>query len=545
MQYLHLPNEIFLALGEILPLADLNSLLQTNRRLFSLLNADLYRYGASSALLWAAEYGDEDIARKALRAGASLRSLGTDDKTALIIACERGHVKVVELLLAQNSVDLNGVVNDWSAPDPKIAVSRLSWRTMSPLLFAAHNNHADVLKLLLDQPGVNPHFTDSGGWSVLHYATKNECEVILKLLLENDRIAATGVDGSSLVLFAFQMNRYSAMLSFLSTDRLEIDLHRHEADDILLHSLRMGYSGIVKKLLVLPNFSAESEPLYQWTTQLAFAVVNGDKEAVSSLLTNSAVDPNSQEDFFGFSPLLLAVCMEKEAIVRLLLAVDNVNPNIPDRDGRSPLWVAAAFGNAELARLLLGKDMIDVNQRDQHNWTPLTIASELGHVAVVKLLIERDDLEVDVACTSGWTPLGAAVGNQHYEIARLLLETNRVELNGEITGPPLWTAVRNNDLPMVELLLATEGVNPNGVSNVLRIHPLSEAISQGNVDIVERLLRREDVNVNYFDIGGYTPLESVMLQLSGDVKQRIVELLSTKGAVRGQELLLVHEQRGD
>ncbi|KAL2366697.1 hypothetical protein RJZ56_000282 [Blastomyces dermatitidis] len=130
------------------------------RRLYSLLDAKLYRLGANSSLLWAAEHGNEITARKALNARASLRALGTDDKTPLIIACQRGHVKVVELLLNRDGIDLNGVVNDWSPPGRQFSVFGSARQTMSPLLFAAHENHADIVKLLLDQPGVNPHFTD-------------------------------------------------------------------------------------------------------------------------------------------------------------------------------------------------------------------------------------------------------------------------------------------------------------------------------------------------------------------------------------------------
>ncbi|PGH05448.1 hypothetical protein GX51_02972 [Blastomyces parvus] len=543
MQFLDLPNELFVLLGEDLPLSDLNSLLQTNSRLYSLLNTELYRYGANSALLWAAEYGNENLARKALNARASLRALDAEDKTPLIIACQRGHVKVAELLLTRDSSDLNGVVNDWSPLDPQISRRRAAWRTMSPLLFAAQENHAGVVKLLLDQPGVNPHFTDCRGMSVLHYATKDECESVLKLLLENDRTGPVA-DGAALVLFSFDMKRYSAMSLLLSTGGLEVELSRDEADRLLLQSLNMGLKHIVKKLLVLPSPSTESKYLYEWTTRLAFAVVQSDKAAVTSLLTSTAVDPNHQ-DILGFTPLSLAVCMGNEDIVRLLLAADHVNPNIPVEQGQTPLWIAAAFGNAEYVKLLLGNDEIDVNLRDRDNQTALVKASELGHVAVVKLLLGHEHIEPDTECDAGWTPLGIAVYNFNHEVAKLLLETNQVDVNADQGGPPLWSAVRYNDLAMVELLLATDGVDPNIVGGILKTHPLSEAVLDGSVEIAERLLLREDIDVNVVNSMGNTPLDSAMLESPGDRKQRMIELLLAKGAVHRQDLLSLNQVPGD
>src|SRR5947208_1354231 len=70
-----LANELLLSVAETFNrLSDLNAFARTSQRLYFLLNSYLYRIdvqqGGSSALLWAAEHGQEGTAQLSLTEGA-------------------------------------------------------------------------------------------------------------------------------------------------------------------------------------------------------------------------------------------------------------------------------------------------------------------------------------------------------------------------------------------------------------------------------------------------------------------------------------------
>ena len=76
MFLLDLPNELLLSIADRLELErDINAFARTNRRLYYLLNAYLYRHNmqkfGGSALLWAAEHGREVTAQWLLGEGAA------------------------------------------------------------------------------------------------------------------------------------------------------------------------------------------------------------------------------------------------------------------------------------------------------------------------------------------------------------------------------------------------------------------------------------------------------------------------------------------
>jgi ankyrin repeat protein len=164
-------------------------------------------------------------------------------------------------------------------------------------------------------------------------------------------------------------------------------------------------------------------------------------------------------------------------------------------------------------------------------------------VAVVKLLLEREEIEVNVRSNSGQTPLVAAVCSSHMEVVKALLETKRVHLTGGETEPPLLAAVEIGSLAMVELLLRMEGLDPNASLPHPGAHPLAAAASQGRFEIVERLLRGDlAIDVNFVDSSGCTALDWALNRddwesQSCDRREAIAELLRSKGALRGQELL--------
>ncbi|KAJ2993973.1 hypothetical protein NUW58_g1677 [Xylaria curta] len=136
----------------------------------------------------------------------------------------------------------------------------------------------------------------------------------------------------------------------------------------------------------------------QWApkqvTGLHLAVLFGLSEVVATLPKDLEVDA---EDSHGRTPLSWAAENGHEAIVKLLLDKEGVDPDSKDEDGQTPLA-----------------------------WARLLWAVERGHEAVVKLLLKTEGVDPDSEASDGMTPLSLAEVNGHAAIVKLLLETEGV-----------------------------------------------------------------------------------------------------------------------
>src|SRR4051812_9067142 len=111
-QLLELPNELLLLIARYLPYQkDINSLVQTNRQLYVLLNVFLCKFNIqhhqSSALTWAASNGNDHLAKRMLEAGASIASFDTSEtaENPLLCAVIAGHISTLKVMLSEKRPD--------------------------------------------------------------------------------------------------------------------------------------------------------------------------------------------------------------------------------------------------------------------------------------------------------------------------------------------------------------------------------------------------------------------------------------------------------
>jgi len=81
------------------------------------------------------------------------------------------------------------------------------------------------------------------------------------------------------------------------------------------------------------------------------------------------------------------------------------------RDGRSPLSIAAENGREAVVKLLLARDDVDADSKDLRGRTPLSWAARKGRGAVAKLLLMRDDVDANPKHSDGQTPFSLATTN--------------------------------------------------------------------------------------------------------------------------------------
>src|SRR5271170_5532218 len=128
----------------------------------------------------------------------------------------------------------------------------------------------------------------------------------------------------------------------------------------------------------------------------------------------------------GRSPLSVAAQHGREAVVRLLLARDDVDVDSTDSGGLTPLSWAARCGREAMVKLFLARDDVNIDSKDSGGRTPLSWAAIYGHEAVVKLFLARDDVNVDSKDSGGRTPLSYATRNGHEAIVKLFLALDNI-----------------------------------------------------------------------------------------------------------------------
>ncbi|RYP09549.1 hypothetical protein DL764_001234 [Monosporascus ibericus] len=244
-------------------------------------------------------------------------------------------------------------------------------------------------------------------------------------------------------------------------------------------------------------------------TPLSWAAWNGHEAVVKLLLGTENVDPNSKDDIWGQTPLLWAAQNGHEAVVKLLLATEKVDPDSKNNRGQTPLSWAARNGHETVVKLLLATEKVDPDSKDDfRGQTPLSGAAENGHEAVVKLLLATEKVDPDSKDNNGHTPLFGAARNGHEAVVKLLLGTEKVDPDSKDNNgqtPLLWVA-RNGHETVVKLLLATEKVDPDSKDDFWGQTPLSGAAENGHEAVVKLLLTTKKVDPDSKDYKSQTPL---------------------------------------
>jgi len=189
----------------------------------------------------------------------------------------------------------------------------------TPLGWAAHNGHEEVVKILLAREEVNPDKPDNGGRTPLLHAAWNGHEEVVKILLAREEVNPDKPDNGGRTP--------------------------------LLHAAWNGHEEVVKILLGRKEVNPDNRD-NEGETPLLLAAWYGHEGVVKILLGRKEVNPDSR-DIDGETPLLSAAQNGHEEVVKILLGRKEVNPDNRDNDGKTPLLLAAWYGHEGVVKLLL------------------------------------------------------------------------------------------------------------------------------------------------------------------------------------------------
>ncbi|KAB8214174.1 ankyrin repeat-containing domain protein [Aspergillus novoparasiticus] len=281
----------------------------------------------------AAMNGHKEIVELLVHHGADINRQVGGVCTPILGAVGHGNVDVVEYLLT-TGVDLDVALEGFWDYDP--------------LELAAHEGHAEVVKLLL-RHGVDPNKS-----SALALATgMGKLEAARVLLEAGANIERICTRNQMDALFNAVDRGNATVVSLLI--EYGANLERRDNDGMT----PLAYAAFFRRpeaAEVLLNHGANVNALSQGLTALSWAIDEGKVPMVKLLLENGADLTITNE------PLLLRILksnrihnQEADAAIVELLLNHGADPNCCDRKGRTPLFLAAVKQKLDSMRVLLAR----------------------------------------------------------------------------------------------------------------------------------------------------------------------------------------------
>ena len=396
-------------------------------------------------LFGAAEYGYETVVKLFLEIDETdLNIQDCEGETPLWVAAATGHKPVVQLLLESGQADVNLQNNDG----------------LTPLFVAAGNGIESVVRLLLERGQADVNLQNNDGKTPLFAAVGNLDESVVQLLLKSGQadVNLQDNDGKTPLFAATRYKNESVVRLLLESGQADVNIQDKSGRTPLFLAARHGDDAILTHLLATRKASINLKDK-DGLTPFWTAVTHGHEAVAELLLATGQVDisircicmgisslrlrPFSSETpsaflempgqvgscvdlrYYHWAPLNHAAAKGREAVIKRLLAMDQIDINVTDEDDQTPLWQAAANGHEAAVKLLVATGRANINARAKCGRTPLSEAAACGYTKVVELLLATGVAEVNARDIWGQTPLSVAVAAGRTAIVELLLSTGR------------------------------------------------------------------------------------------------------------------------
>jgi ankyrin repeat protein len=297
-----------------------------------------------------------------------------------------------------------------------------AYEPRSPLLLALRANDPHMVRLILEQPGIDPtrSLPRYETWRWVRSASRD----VMELLFAHARTELNRADGNGKTALheAAAANREpAAKITYLLERGAAADPKQHDGTTPLYRAALSGHADAVGALLRYPVDVNDRNTDNLWTV-LMVAVAQDHPEIVEQLLRRPEVDVNARSDA-GDTALHLAAERGYAASVELLLQRRDVNVNEKNRSGWTPL-ISAAFANrVAIVKLLSARNDVLLNAVDQDRQTALHWAALAGNTEVVGSLLARPEINVRLTNRPArQTAYDLAVALRKDAIARLLRE---------------------------------------------------------------------------------------------------------------------------
>ena len=475
----------------------------------------------------------------------------SDGKTPLHSACSSGKVyfsmrlKIVRMLLAHRPSLVSAIDNTGctalhfsvTTGDSETMSLLLSTETslinvqddqgQTPLHYACLNagdSQEKVVKLLLAYNECDPNVVDKDGYTPLQLALFRQNYVTVALLLLSSKCNPnTNINGYTPLHFVCDEGDLELVSLILSDREYRSDMQRSDGKTPLHSACSSEMVSFSKRPRIVKMLLAHRPSLVSaidntGRTALHFSVTTGNYETVSLLLSTETSLINVQDDQ-GLTPLHYA-CLNagdnQEKVVKLLLAYNECDHNVVDKDGNTPLQMALSGQNYKAVKQFLLSSKCNPNTNID-GYTPLHLVCEEGDLELVSLILSDREYRSDMQCSDGKTPLhsvcssGKVSVSKRSKIVRMLLahQPSLVSAIDNTGHTALHFAVTTGDSETVSLLLSAKAslINVQDDQGQTPLHYACLNTGGNNEEVVKFLLSYDACDLNIVDKYGNTPFK--------------------------------------
>ncbi|MBQ8250673.1 MAG: ankyrin repeat domain-containing protein [Alphaproteobacteria bacterium] len=365
------------------------------------------------------------------------------------------------------------------------------------ILVAAERGNFELVRHMISR-GVDVNVYDAKGNNLMQYAVRLGSSKMVDYLLDKGYKGFQSVTPSFDCLeYAMKMNDMYLIQRFVSK-KVDAEFYMPKALDL----------GAEQSMRYFLSLGADLKRLDSQAHPALIRGIRTNNPHIVELLLKAKVMVD-QTDNYQQWPLLEAVKSQNPEIVHLLLkhhaTVDKENSN-----GWTALMEACKYPSGQIAKLLIEAGA-DVNKQDIYGWTPLMVAARhnsqptAGECYVAKADLDKKNNE-------GKTALMIAMENNNPLFARYMLFCGADNSTKGARGEDLiFWAVGTRDAALVDFMIVS-GQNPNATEPLANTTPLSIAVKQHNLPLVELLLQK-GANPLLADKYGHTPLSDAKNQL--------------------------------
>ncbi|XP_055599772.1 serine/threonine-protein phosphatase 6 regulatory ankyrin repeat subunit B isoform X4 [Uranotaenia lowii] len=470
-------------------------------------------------LLIACNRGHMELVNTLLANHARVDVFDNEGRSALHLAAEHGYLQVCDALITNKAfinsksrvgrtalhlAAMNGYTElvKFLIRDHNAVVDILTLRKQTPLHLAAASGQMNVCKLLLEL-GANIDATDDVGQKPIHVAAQNNYSEVAKLFLQQhpNLVMATSKDGNTCAHIAAMQGSVRVIEELMKFDRNGVISTRNKlTDSTPLQLAAEGGHADVVKVLVRAGASCTDENKSGFTA-VHMAAKNGHGQVLEVMRSTNSLRVSSKK--LGLTPLHVAAYYGQADTVRELLinvpatvksdspSGTSLVPELGNESGLTPLHLAAYSGNENVVRLLLNSAGVQVDAATTENgYNSLHLACFGGHVPIVGLLLSRSAELLHSVDRHGKTGLHIAAMHGHYQMVEVLLgQGSEINAADKNGWTPLHCTAKAGFLDVVKLLVEAGG-SPKSETNY-GCAPIWFAASEGHNDVLKYLMHKE------------------------------------------------------